>query len=337
MNVSIARGLSPALALAAGLAGCSGQQAGGALTPAAASAMRLSSPAGSAQPDGTVQIFTANRDHRSILAFRATASGNVTPTVRIAGSNTTLHDPDSLAFDASGNVYAADDGGNRVAVFGPGANGNVKPTRMLGGSKSQLGPTEGLLVDPFGNLWVSDYANNAITDYPPGAHGNVPPSDVISGSKTQLNVPTGMAWNTSGSGALLYVANASGASIVGFGAGAAGNAAPVVSISGSKTGLSRPFALTFDSTGRLLVADENAGVLIFAPGANGNVAPAATISPFSYADGIVTDAHDNIYVADFTAKAIEEFPSYANGYWQPIRTIHGHKTTLDGPNFLVLR
>jgi hypothetical protein len=336
MNVSsIIRGGPIALALAAGLAGCAGSQGGGALPPQTAAQM-IRSAGDSAQPDHALTIYTANRDKPAVLAFRATASGDPRPLVRIAGSNTTLDSPDSVTLDRSGNIYVANDGANTVAVFAKGANGNVKPARTIGGSKSHLGPTEGLLIDPSGNLWVSDYANNAVTDYPPGAHGNVPPADTISGSKTQLSTPTGMAWNAGGP-ALLYVANASGASVVGFAKGAAGNTAPAVSIAGSNTGLSRPFALAFDSTGRLLVADENAGVLIFAPGANGNVAPVATITPFSYPAGIVTDAQDNIYVADFAGQAIDEYPSYANGYWLPNRRIKGHRTTLDGPNFLVLR
>jgi len=337
MNVStIVRGGPMALALAAGLAGCAGSQGGSALPPQTA-AQTIRSAGDSAQPNRALTIYTANRDNPAVLAFRATASGDPRPIVRIAGSNTTLNSPDSVALDRSGNIYVANDGANQVAVFAKSANGNVKPSRVIGGSKSHLGPTEGLLVDPFGNLWVSDYANNAITDYPPGAHGNVSPADTISGSKTQLSTPTGMVWNAGGSPALLYVANTSGASVVGFAAGAAGNTAPAVSIAGSNTGLSRPFALAFDSTGRLLVADESAGVLIFAPGANGNVAPVATITPFSSAAGIVTDAQDNIYVADFTGQAIDEYPSYANGYWLPSRKIKGRRTTLNGPNFLVLR
>jgi NHL repeat-containing protein len=85
------------------------------------------------------------------------------------------------------------------------------------------------------------------------------------------------------------------------------------------------------------VADESAGVLVFAQGANGNVAPVAQITGLSYPDGVATDAQDDIYVADFSGKSIEEFASDANGYATPLRTIQGHKTTLNGPNYLVLR
>jgi sugar lactone lactonase YvrE len=337
MNVStIVRGGWPALALAAGLAGCSGSPTGSALPPQATAPMRLSAD-GSAQPDGARTIFTANRDNPAVLGFRAAASGNARPIIRIAGSNTTLNSPDSIAFDKSGNVYVANDGANQVAVFAKGANGNVKPTRMIGGSKSQLGPTEGLLVDSNGKLWVSDYGNDAITAYPKGASGNVKPTTVISGGNTQLSTPTGMVWGMYGSGHALYVANTGGASVLGFNPAAKGNVAPIVSIAGGNTGLSRPFALAFDSTGRLIVADEGAGVLVFSPGANGDVAPVAHITSLAYPAGVVTDAQDHIYVADFSGESIEEFPPNANGNATPLRTIRGRKTTLKGPNYLVLR
>ena len=108
-----------------------------------------------------------------MLAFDATASGNVAPVTKIAGTKTKFSMPGTLALDGSGNIYTSDDNGTKVEVFGPKANGNVKPKRVVGGSKSALGPTERVLVDPSGNLWVSNIFNDEITQYAPGAHGNV--------------------------------------------------------------------------------------------------------------------------------------------------------------------
>jgi sugar lactone lactonase YvrE len=155
----------PALALVAGLAGCAGQPATGAFVPAATGAAGMPASGtpvrsdGSFRPDAGVRIFTANRDRGDVLAFLTNANGNVAPAIKIGGSNTGLNDPDALALDTHGNVYAADDGGTKVEEFSEDANGNVKPSRVIGGSKSHLGPTEGLLVDHSGNLWASDYAN----------------------------------------------------------------------------------------------------------------------------------------------------------------------------------
>jgi hypothetical protein len=115
-----------------------------------------------AQPLKNVRVFT-NRGGASVLGFSVKASGDVAPAVNISGSKTQLSDPDSLAIDGSGYIYAANDSGTQVQVFSPGANGNAKPKRVIGGSSSHLGPTEGLLVDPSGNLWVSDFSDAAIT------------------------------------------------------------------------------------------------------------------------------------------------------------------------------
>ncbi len=71
-----------------------------------------------ARPDGSsLRIFTANRNGGDVLAFKVNANGNVAPVVSIGGSNTRLNDPDSLAIDASGRIYTADDGATKVRVF----------------------------------------------------------------------------------------------------------------------------------------------------------------------------------------------------------------------------
>ena len=67
----------------------------------------------------------------------------------------------------------------------------------------------------------------------------------------------------------IFVANFETPAVVAFGSQATGNVKPVVRIAGSHAGLLRPFALAFDSTGRLLVADEDVRLVIFAPGADG--------------------------------------------------------------------
>ena len=141
-----------------------------------------------------------------------------------------------------------------------------------------------------------------------------------------------MAFDSNGK---LYVANPSGESIVAFAKGASGNATPVRTISGSNTGLERPFAIAFDSNGRLLVADENAGVLVFASGANGNVAPVATITGISSSQGVVADKQNHIWAVGYNGP-INEYASNANGNATPLRSIHGSKTTIDGGNFLTL-
>ncbi|HYL28122.1 MAG TPA: NHL repeat-containing protein [Candidatus Nitrosotalea sp.] len=345
-SLPIARRTLPVV-LIAGLAACSGAQTTAGLVPSAptasshvAAAEVPATQVPAAQVPATSPLmFTANRDGKpyhegGLLAFRMTADGNVKPEVNISGSNTTLYNPDSLAIDKADNIYAADDGGTQVAVFASSAHGNVAPARVIGGSNSNLGPTEGLTINAYGELLVSSYSNNDITEYEAHAKGNVTPINTIGGSNTQLNSPAGMVIDPNGD---LFVANTWGASITVYAGNAKGNATPIRVIQGSFTALSAPFALALDQNGRLLVADENSGVLVFAKGANGNVAPLAQITSVSSADGVMADSNNNIYVADWGHKAIEEFASNANGYATPIRSIKGSRTGFNGPNFLSLK
>lgn len=334
----------PAFILSTGLTACAGlvPSGGGLSSQNVLPGTQPAAPAeqGSAskttRPDGrrrAVTIFTANRDGESVIGFKIKSSGNAAPAVSIAGANTMLYEPDALAMDSKANIYTANDGDSQVEIFAPNANGNVAPKHVLGGGKTKLGYIEGLYADPSDRLWASDYYNNVLTAYAPGAKGNAAPVNTIGGTNTQLDGPVGMAMDENGR---IYAANAYSASIIGFAPGAGGNATPVVAIAGGNTGLVKPFAIAFNSRGELIVADEGAGVLVFAKGATGNVAPIQTITGLSYADGVMADAHDNIWVAEFLGNAIKEFAPNANGPATPLRSISGPQTTLDGANYLVM-
>ncbi|HEX3456324.1 MAG TPA: NHL repeat-containing protein [Candidatus Baltobacteraceae bacterium] len=332
-SLSTARHMVPVLALAASLTACAGQTpVSGGFTPLAPAPPTVQS----AQPDKhhhQVEVFTANRNGASVLGFTVNSHGNAVPSTSISGSNTGLYQPDSLAMDGKGNLYTADDGASQVEVFAKGADGNVSPTRVLAGGNTQLGSIEGLYVDPADHLWASNYSASVLTSYGAHANGNVAPSTTIAGAKTQLDGPVGMAMNDQGR---LYAANIYSASVVGFAKNAKGNATPIVTLSGSNTGLMRPFALAFNASGELLVADEDAGVLIFAKGANDNTAPVQKITGLSRPAGVMADSHGHIWVADFGGNSIKEFAATANGNATPLRTIAGSKTTLSGPNYLVM-
>lgn len=97
-----------------------------------------------------------------------------------------------------------------------------------------------------------------------------------------------------------------------------------------------PVALAFDSNGRLLVADEYSGVLVFANGASGNATPVARITTLLRPSGVVADSQDHIWASDFSGESIVEFASDANGNAAPLKTIGGTKTKLYGPEYLVI-
>ena len=318
-----------ALAILAGLAACSASASGGATAnvgyvPQTAAAQ----PSGRGNP---VQVFTANRGYSSILGFKAVTrntTGNVAPTTTIAGSNTLLSDPSSLAMDAQHNTYVANAAGNQIEVFAAGANGNVAPVRIISGPATQLFGINGLYVDPNGYLWAANYSAGTVTAYAPGANGNVAPAYEISG----VSSPAGMVMNQQGE---LFVAEPITTGIFVFAKNSDGHFVQVGQIAGDYTDLANPQALAFDSNGRLLVGDFTAGVVIFAAGATGNVAPVQWITGIS-GDGVLADSSNRIWVTDSVNNAIDEFASNASGGATPLRTIHGHRTTLSNPTGLVM-
>ena len=75
------------------------------------------------------------------------APGSTTPSATLTG----LNDPDALAFDASGNLYVANTGGNTVSEFAP---GSTTPTATLTG----LNDPYALAFDASGNLYVANWS-----------------------------------------------------------------------------------------------------------------------------------------------------------------------------------
>jgi hypothetical protein len=106
---------------------------------------------GAMQLDSAGRLFVANgtsaHGTQSILVFAnaGTANGNVVPTAMIAGPNTMLHEPVSLAVSPAGELFVGE-AGHGVLVFAPAAtaNGNVSPVRVLDGDKTGLFTTPGI-------------------------------------------------------------------------------------------------------------------------------------------------------------------------------------------------
>jgi hypothetical protein len=135
----------------------------------------------------------------AVVGFPATASGDVAPSVTIAGSNTLLgtHPMTAITHDPAGNLYVAafnGEGNDPIYEFAAGANGNVAPIREIDlepvtgqGSPSILYPVS-IAVDADGYLYVGasipfNSGNVVITTevdvYAPGASGSVQPIAVL--------------------------------------------------------------------------------------------------------------------------------------------------------------
>jgi|SRR5579884_508778 len=198
----------------------------------------------------------------AVLAYPGSASGNIAPAIKIAGSNTALGITRDVAFDSTGNLYVNTDycsGGSCqrscILTYAPGANGNAKPIRKICGSNTGLinCDTFGLAIDRNNNIYVSKHTFGS------------PPFDKI------------------------YE----------FRAGASGNVAPIRRLVGSSTGLDGTFGIAVDAAGRLYAANGYSGTItIYAAGASGNTAPIRTLHSYFSPSGIALDASDNIYVVD---------------------------------------
>ena len=136
--------------------------------------------------------------------------------------------PSGIALDRSGAVYVASRGDSAVAVFARDATGSVAPVRRIGGARTGLVSPQAIALDSRGRILVASGRHRvenggSITVYPPNENGNAEPVRVILGAHTGLRDPRAIAAGPRGE---VYVLNAGGKAVIGFGAHADGDAEP---------------------------------------------------------------------------------------------------------------
>ena len=139
--------------------------------------------------DPTGRPTIANTVGNSILTFDLGANGNAAPLRAIAGTNTQLQFPVSIAYDWSGNLWVSQS--NKLLEFGPGANGNVAPIRTIFGNQTGLTESNGIAVDRWGQVYVVDQSTNRLAMFKESGLGsNVSPDRVWSNpALSHLNNP----------------------------------------------------------------------------------------------------------------------------------------------------
>jgi hypothetical protein len=138
----------------------------------------------------------------------------------------------------------------------------------------------------------------------------------------------------------IAVTNANGNAVEVFAPSASGNAAPVATISGASTELSRPSGVGFGSDGSLYVANyDSNSITVYRSGATGNVSPTATIigadTQLDRPVGLAVSRTGGIWVASGGDRILEFAPG-ATGNVAPARTITGAATGISKTSGLAL-
>jgi 6-phosphogluconolactonase (cycloisomerase 2 family) len=230
------------------------------------------------------RLYVANFGDSSVLVFDgiSTATGNVTPTRKIAGATTNLAQPLQVFVDTNRNLlYVADQ--LEVYVFDNAStvNGDVAPLHTI-----SLGfVAAGIFLESVGDrLYVSDATANAIKVFDSASTltGAATPARTITGALTLLNQPAGLFLDAAEN---LIVSNAGNGTITLYplAATADGNVPPSATIAGANTTLATAAQLTVNAaaiTPELFVADPVGGhVAVFANyTTGGNIAPVRDIS-----------------------------------------------------------
>jgi sugar lactone lactonase YvrE len=156
------------------------------------------------------------------------------------GARTTLgggFQPNGVAVDGSGNVYAADSPGAVVLEMPPGCASSACVTTLGGGFS---GPT-GVTVDGTGNVYVADFSGSAVYEMPPGCAS----SSCLTTLGGGFGSPNGVAVDGTGN---VYVADYGKSKVYEMPAGCV-SASCVTTLGG---GFSGPTGVAVDGTGTSL-------------------------------------------------------------------------------------
>jgi sugar lactone lactonase YvrE len=190
-----------------------------------------------------------------------------------------------LAFDASGDLFVSNAGGNNVTEYAPGA---TAPTATPTGLNIPIG----LAFDHAGNLFVANAGNDTISVFTPG-------------STTPTSMPlTDPTLNGGYAGALAFDANGNLFAINGdntVSEFAPGSPTPTATLAG----LATPTDLNFDAAGNLYVANFNGGTV--SEFASGSTTPTATLTAGGGPLRMAFDGQGDLYGTDYYDGTVSEF------------------------------
>jgi sugar lactone lactonase YvrE len=283
------------------------------------------------QPTGVAADASGNiyvADFRNNLIRKISPAGLVTT---IAGSGTqgsangtgvyaSFYQPTSVAADASGDVYVADDENHLVREISPAgvvttlAGSGVQGSADGTGIAASFSYPQGVAVDAAGNVYVADYGNNMVRKITPAgivttlAGSGTPGSTNGISTVALFNEPTGVAVDAAGN---VYVADYGNNLIreitsAGVVTTLAGSGTPgSVNGTGATAAFNQPTGVAVDAAGNVYVADYGsnlireispAGIVTTLGSGTGGT---GTATSFNGPYGVAVDAAGNVYVAEY--------------------------------------
>jgi len=254
------------------------------------------------------------------------------------GTQADFNAPASVAVDAAGNVYVADNGNNLIrkissvgnvsTLAGSGTAGFVNATGILASFSS---PT-GVAVDAAGNVYVADNGNNAIRKITPAgevstlAGSGQPGSTDATGIAASFNGPQNLAVDGSGN---VYVTDAGNnlirmitpsgevTTIAGSGQKGSDNG------EGTSASFNNPVGIAVDLAGNIFVSDYGNNLIrmitpdglvstLAGSGHFGSLEGIGVIASFAGPSGLSVDVAGHLFVADKYNNVIREI--YTTGY-----------------------
>jgi hypothetical protein len=273
----------------------------------------------------------------SVLSF-STTTGSVLPTGTLTPSSAmVVH---SVVTDGSGHIYVAGElTGNEVILeYAAGSTGSAVPFRtlILDPAATDQMEVSSMFVDNFGTIYATGLNSTGIHGdvavIQPTQNGQLTPSRFL--TSTQLTQPIGIGVDATGE---IFVTNLPTVgtllqgSILVFGAGANGSAAPTRVITGptpTSTTQNEYYGITVGATGNIytvfdtstysssgILASTSAEIQEFAAGASGAATPINTISGvntgLTFGGGLRADVAGNLYLVNVAASPSASQAAYS--------------------------
>ena len=186
-----------------------------------------------AAPLPAVDMLYVTMNNNTIVSYDTTGNNGSTIAASVATfASTNLSSPNGLAFDSSGNLYAANYGNNTISKF------NASGGYVSNITTNVNGPTD-LAFDSSGNLYAANYGSSSTISKFNSA------GTFLSRINSNLSGPVGLAFDSTGN---LYASNSGDNTISKF------NSAGTY-LSQINSNLNFPYGLAFDSSGNLYASN----------------------------------------------------------------------------------